>query len=235
MDFATNLKFFDPKHRKKVHLLNNIGLPLLLAGAVLLIFSSFGGYGMWYLTTASWGMIIVGGPLWAVSLSLKVKETDMIGLVEDAKRDFKEYCDDKLDYPNDLRQNSIILVGSRACSDAPMGDLHPRRLKSGGLLYPTITLSFLYIRRDRVTVLTRRLSLVEEWVEDKTKEFDLSDLDGAGVQVGETHYKNNPVRTYAFHLMGSGESLYDAPVFTDDYAKEEFAQNILHAKSRRRA
>ena len=235
MDFATNLKFFDPKHRSKVHILNRIGLPLMLVGAVLLIFSSFGGYGMWYLTMLAWGMLIIGGPLWAISLSLRVKESDMLDLVENAKRDFKEYCDDKLDYPGDLRQNSILLVGSRPASDAPMGDLHPRRLKSGGLLYPTVTMAFLYIRRDRVTVLTRRISLVEEWIEDKAADFDLSVLDAAGVQMSETLYKDAPVRTYAFHLMGDGESLYDAPVFTDDYAKEEFAQNILHAKSRRRA
>ena len=234
MDFATNLKFFDPKHRKKVHLLNRIGLPLMLIGGVLLIFSSFGGYGMWYLTTLSWGMIIVGGPLWAVSLSLRVKEAEMLDLVEDAKRDFKEYCDDKLDFPADLRQNSILLVGCRPAEDAPGAELHPRRLKSGGLLYPTVTLSLLYIRRDRVTVLTRRVSLVEEWVEDKAKDFDFSELDGAGVQTGETLYKNVTVRTYAFHLTCGGQSLYDTPVFTDDYAKEEFANNILHAKSRRR-
>lgn len=234
MDFGTNQKFFDIKHRKKVHLLNYIGLPLLLAGGVLLVFSSFGGFGLWYFTMVAWSMILIGGPLWAISLSLRVKEADMTDLVDNAKRDFKEYCEEKLNYPGDLSQNSIILVGSRQESDAPMSQLHPRRLKSGGLLYPTVTFAYLYIRRDRVTVLTRRISLVEEWMEDKTSDFTLSAIESAGVQSGQTLYKGNPVKTYAFHLMGDGESLFDTPVFIDDYNQESFAKDILHAKSRRR-
>ncbi len=234
MDFATNQKFFDVKHRKKVHLLNYVGLPLMLAGGVLLVFSSFGGYGLWYFTMVAWSMIIIGGPLWAISLSLRVKEADMVDLVDRAKRDFKEYCEEKLDYPGDLSQKSIILVGSRIEADAPMSELHPRRLKSGGLLYPTVTFSYLYIRRDRVTVLTRRISLVEEWVEDKTAEFDLSVIASAGVQHGQVQYKGNPVKTHAFHLMGDEGSLMDTPVFIDDYTQESFANDILHAKTRRR-
>ncbi|MBQ7354318.1 MAG: hypothetical protein IJW62_02220 [Clostridia bacterium] len=230
MDYGTNLKFFDLNHRKKVKLLKVIGIPLMLVGAVLLIVTSFGGYGMWYLSTPAWGMLVIGGPLWAVSLSMKVKESDMMNLVEDAKRDFKDYAEDKLNYPSDLHQNSLILVGSCQDPDGRESERQPRTLKSGGLLYPIVTYAYLYIRRDRVTVLTRRLSLCEEWSEDKAADYDFADFDGAGVQP----VANDLGKAYAFCLKQGDEVIFSTPVFIDDYTKEAFAADILHAKERRR-
>lgn len=230
MDYGTNLKFFDGKHRKKVKLLKAIGLPLMLVGLLMLVLSSFRGMGLWFLGSFCWIPLIVGVPMWAVSLSMKVKESDMMDLVEKAKRDFKDYAEDKLNYPSDLHQNSLILIGSCQDPDGRENERQPRTLKSGGLLYPIVTYAYIYIRRDRVTVLTRRLSLCEEWSEDKAADYDFADFDGAGVQP----VANDLGKAYAFCLKQGDEVIFTTPVFIDDYTKEAFAADILHAKERRR-
>ncbi|MBQ7827373.1 MAG: hypothetical protein IJ386_03825, partial [Clostridia bacterium] len=171
-----------------------------------------------------------GGPLWAVSLSMKVKESDMLEQIDNCKRDFKEYAEDKLDYPSDLSANSLILVGSEAGTDGQSKSLPPRKLKAGGFLHPVVTFSYLYIRRDRLTVLTRRISLCEDWSEDKTVEYDYADFDGAGVEA----VAGEPEKAYAFCLKRGDERIFSTPVFVDDYTEESFAEDILHAKERRR-
>ncbi|MBQ8289119.1 MAG: hypothetical protein IJX76_10230 [Clostridia bacterium] len=207
-----------------------MGIPLMLIGALMLVLSSFHGLGLWFLGRLGWIPLVVGGPLWAVSLSMKVKESDVMDLIDTSKRDFKEYCEDKLNYPSDLSANSLILVGSQSGEDEQSKLLPPRTLKAGGLLYPVVTLAYLYIRRDRLTVLTRRISLCEEWSEDKSAEYDFTDFDGAGVEP----VANELGKAYAFCLKKGDEQIFSTPVLIDDYTKEAFAKDILHAKERRR-
>lgn len=229
MDFSTNKKFFDPKHNKKVKFLMTIGTPLTILGAALLAFASIPGLRLWILMRICWFPLVIGVPLLAIAFSLRVKETDMMDLIDGQKRDFKEYCEDKLNYPGDLLANTILLAGCTA-EDADDAVLPARKLKSGVLLTPTVTLSYLYIRRDRLTVFTRRISLCEEAVEDRLTELPFAEFDGAGVQT----LSETPAKTYAFCLTQGGETVLSVPVFADDYTEDQFAENILHTKSRKR-
>ncbi len=229
MDFETNRKYYDPNHRRKVKIYQNIGLPLLLVGAIVLAIASITGM-MWRLGSICLIPILIGGPLWAVSLSMKVKEVDMLDLVDNCKRDFKEYCEDKLNYPNDLSANALLLSGSEAGNDAQSNLLPPRKLKMGGKLYPTVTFSYIYIRRDRLTIYRRRISLCEDLCEDTVTELDFSEFNGAGVQNQGTF----DAKAHAFCITKGDETVYSTPVFIDDYTQQAFAENILHTKDRRR-
>ncbi len=228
LDFETNQKFFDKKHRKKVRLLRNIGTPLSLIGAIMLAVSSIRPLGLMFLMRLCWIPLIIGVPILAVAMSLRVKETDILDIIDDQKREFKKDCEEKLDYPGDLMANSMQVAGSVTAVPAE-GIPGGRRLKSDVFLTPLITLSYLYIRRDRVVVFTRRFSLCEDFVEDKMQEILLSDLDGAGVvQVSEVPN----TKAYAFRITNGEEALVTLPVFTDDYTEQEFAEKILHTKAR---
>ncbi|MGM9646629.1 MAG: hypothetical protein ACI3YH_00660 [Eubacteriales bacterium] len=230
MDFETNRKFYNQKHRRKVKILRTVGLPLVVIGGVMLVLGSLHGLGLWILSRFCWIPLVIGGPLWAIALSMKVKESDMLDQIDSCKRDFKEFCEEKLDYPTDLSANAILLTGSESGEDEQSKLLPPRKLKAGGLLYPTVTFTYLYIRRDRLTVYTRRISLCEELCQDKAADYDFADFDGACVRALD----ESTVKTYAFCLTSGGEVVFTAPVFGDDYTEESFAETILHAKERRR-
>ena len=225
MDYSTNQKFFDEKHNKKVKILKRIGMPITVVGAVLMAISSVPGLGLYFLMYFCWFPLIIGVPILAVSYSLRVKESDMLGLVDDHKREFKRDAEEKLDYPNDLSTASIVLVG---CEKDP--DSVSKKLKSGSTLYPKVKMTHLYIKKDRVTVQTRVFSLCEEFVENKTVDIHFSEITAAKVvDKSEGDYKS-----FDFCLFDGDQVVFRAPVFADDYSLDQFAENILHTKSRRR-
>ena len=225
MDYSTNQKFFDAKHNKKVRILKNIGMPLTVVGGVMMAISSIPGLGLFALMYFCWFPLIAGVPVLAVAFSLRVKESDILDLVDTHKQEFKRDAEEKLDYPNDLSTASILLTG---CEKDP--DSVSKKLKSGATLYPKVTMTHLYIKKDRVTVQTRIFSLCEELVENKTVEIGFSEFTNVQVQdLSEGDHK-----AYAFALQNGNETVFSAPIFADDYTVDQFAENILHTKSRRR-
>lgn len=225
MDYSTNQKFFDAKHNKKVRILKNIGIPFTVLGGAMLAISSIPGLGLQYLMFFCWYPLIVGVPVLAVAFSLRVKESDMLDLVDTHKQEFKRDAEEKLDYPNDLSTASILLTG---CAKDP--DSVSKKLKSGATLYPKVTMTHLYIKKDRVTAQTRTFSLCEEFTENKMVEIGFSEFtDVKVVDLTEGEHK-----AYAFCLMNGDETVYSAPLFADDYTVDQFVESILHTKSRRR-
>lgn len=225
MDYSTNQKFFDAKHNKKVKILKNIGMPFTVVGAAMLAISSIPGLGLQFLMWFCWYPLIIGVPVLAVAFSLRVKESDMLDLVDNHKREFKQDAEEKLDYPGDLSTASMLLVG---CEKDP--DSVCKKLKSGVMFYPKVTMTHLYIKKDRVTAQIRRFSLCEEFVENKTVEIGFSEFTEAKVvDISEGEHK-----ACAFRLLCGEEVVFSAPVFADDYTLDQFAENILHAKTRRR-
>jgi hypothetical protein len=225
MDYTTNQKFFDAKHNKKVKILKRIGMPITVIGGILMAISSIPGLGLYVLMYFCWFPLIIGVPILAVSYSLRVKESDMLDLIENQKREFKLDAEEKLDYPNDLSSASILLVG---CEKDP--ESLSKKLKLGVTLYPRVTLTHLYIKKDRVTAQTRTFSLCDDGVENKMVEVAFSEFDAVKVvDVSEGDHKG-----CAFRLLCGEDVVFSAPVFADDYTLDQFADSVLHAKSRRR-
>lgn len=227
MDYATNRKFFDLKHNKKVKILMYIGTPFVALGAAMLAISSVPGLGLRFLMMLCWYPLIVGVPLLAVAFSLRVKESDMLDLVETRKKEFFKDFEEKMDFPTDFSSNSILLSGCDDTQDT--GDLPPRKLKSGVYLYPVVTLTALYIKKDRLCTMIRRFSLIEDMQAEENSEILFSELDQAAVVTeGDADSKK-----FAFRVMNGEEIVFSAPLFADDYTEEQFAENILHTKERR--
>lgn len=224
MDFETNVKFFDLKHRKKVKTLKRIGLPIAFAGGLSAIIGSFG---MFPLMMAGMALLVVGAPIAAVASSWHVKETDILDIVELQKKEFKQDCEEKLDYPGDLASNAILLTGCDAACQKDNG-LPAKKLKSGATLAPVVTFTYLYIKRDRVQVFTRHFAITEEYVEEKKQEILFSEFTKTAVVAAD----NGDCKGYSLCISNQNETVFAAPVLMEDYTIDAFAQNILHTKER---
>ena len=225
MDYSTNQKFFDAKHNKKVKILKRIGMPLTVVGGIMMAVSSIPGLGLMALMYFCWFPLIAGVPVLAVAFSLRVKESDMLDLVDDHKREFKQDAEEKLDYPNDLSTASILLTGCNRDTESVS-----KKLKSGVTLYPKVTMTHLYIKKDRVTAQIREFSLCEEFASNKLVEIPFSEITATKVvDVSEGEFKG-----YQFRLLDGEKVVFSTPAFADDYTLDQFAETVLHAKSRRR-
>ncbi len=224
MDFETNRKFFDLKHRQKVRTLKRIGAPIALVGALMI---AIGSLGMFPLMMAGWPVVIVGVPIWAIASSWRVKEADILDIVERAKKQFKQDSEEKLDYPGDLAANALLITGCDAACQKDYG-LPTKKLKSGAILAPVVTFTHLYVKRDRVIIFTRHFSIVEEYVEDVKKEILFSEFDKAAVVAAD----NGDCKGYSFRMTNKDEVVFEAPAFLEDYTVDSYAQNLLHLKER---
>lgn len=224
MDFETNIKFFDLKHRKKVRIMKRIGMPITVVGALMVVLGSFG---MWAMMMAGWPLLIVSVPIVAIASSWNVKENDILDLVEEQKKEFKQYCEEKLDYPGDLAANAILLTGCDAACQKDNG-LPTKKLKSGAMLAPVVTFTYLYIKRDRLVIFTRYFAITEDYVEDKKQEVFFSEFDKVAVVAAD----NGDCKGFAFRISAKDEVVFSAPVLLEDYTIDSYAQNILHTKDR---
>ena len=155
MDFETNAKFFDPKHRNKVKLLTRIGAPITAVGILLVAGGSLITMALMF---AGWPLLIVGVPILAVASSWRVKEEVILDIIDLKKKEFKQYCEEKLDYPGDLAANAILLTGCDSACQKDNG-LPAKKMKSGAILAPVVTFNYLYIKRDRVMTFTRHFAI----------------------------------------------------------------------------
>ena len=224
MDFQTNRKFFDLKHRKKVRMMNRIGLPITAVGALMVAAGSLIDF---MIMLAGWPVLIVGVPILAVASSWKVREADMLDIVERERKQFKQDSEDKLNFPGDLAANALMLVGCEASRQDGHG-LPAKKLKSGAIMAPVMTLTHLYVKRDRVVIYNRHFSIVEEYKADETTEILFSEFTKVEVVPAD----NGDCKGYSFRFVNKNDVVYSAPLQLDDYTIDSFAENIVHTKER---
>ena len=224
MDFETNRKFFDLKHRKKVRIMKRIGAPITIIGALLVAGGSLIDF---MLKMAGWPVLIVGVPILAIASSWRVKEADILDIVERERKQFKQDSEEKLGFPGDLAANALLLTG---CDTAVQKDngLPAKKLKSGAILAPVVTFTHLYIKRDRVIVFTRHFAITEEYTEETKTELRFSEFDKTEVVPAD----NGDCKGYSFRFLNKGEVIFAAPVQLDDYTIDSYAENIIHTKER---
>lgn len=225
MDFETNRKFFDLKHRAKVRTLNRIGAPISILGVLMV---GLGSITMIYpLMLGGVAVLVVGVPILAVASSWKVKEVDILDIVERERKQFKQDAEEKLNFPGDLAANGLMLVGNEASRQGGHG-LPAKKLKSGAILAPVTTCTYLYVKRDRVAVFTHHFSVVEDYKEDAKVELLFSEFNKCDVVPAD----NGDCKGYSFRFLNGNEVVYSAPLQLDDYTIDSFAQNIVHTKER---
>ena len=225
MDIETNRKFFDLKHRKKVRTLYRIGAPISIIGVLMVGIGSMAF--IYPLMLGGVAVLVVGVPVLAVASSWKVKEADILTIMDRERKQFKENSEDKLNFPGDLAANALMMVGCEASRQGGH-DLPAKKLKSGAVVAPVMTCTYLYIKRDRVVVFSHHYSIVEDYKADETTEIRFSEFTKVEVVPAD----NGDCKGYSFRFLNGNDVVFSAPLQLDDYTIDSFAQTIMHTKER---
>lgn len=222
VDYDRNAKFFDKKYMKNNAVARGIGWGVAGVGALCVILNMF-GLGFWFMYVVGWPLLIIGVVILCVVLAKQVKESELTVVFESKTKQFSETCRDKLEYPDDFEDNSLVFNG---CRTADGSDL--RKLKSGNWINPNPEITVLYLNGKNRTLFIGvcRFSLVKEEQSAEFQEIPFADFDRSQI-VSET-VGGRPVSRFV--LSGGEKELFTAPIADIDYYKEEFISNLIHKK-----
>lgn len=226
MDFDNNKRFFDPANAKKVKNIVIAAIPFfVLAIALFLIFGRRGMFGIF--GTIALVLIVIGGGLLFFALSKNVKEKEVTQYFHQARKDVRALAGDALGYPSDLERDSILFTGAVTGDKLPEGAFPSKKLKDGKTLTQELQFTYIYVGKTGLTLFTRVLSLVEDKIVDETLELPFADFDKAAIEpVGSGNKANRLVISLGKTVV------FEAPLFENDYAQDEFLATMLHTRER---
>lgn len=226
MDFSNNKRFFDPANAEKVKKIMIAAIPFV---AVAVLFFLIAGRRMMFgiFGTIALGLLVIGGGLVFYALSKNIKESEITQYFHQARKDVRTACSDALGYPADLQTESILFMGAVTGDKLPEGAFPAKKLKDGRMLTQELQFTYLYVRKDGLYVFTRIFSLIEDKIVDHTREFAFTDFDKAFIEPVGSGNKANLLR-----LSLGSTAVFEAPLFSNDYAQDEFLANMMHARER---
>lgn len=228
MDYKQNKHFFDKEYNKKTNIVFVPAAVVFAAGLILVILGMVTRFGVmgWIGNAVGWPLMIVSIVFIFISMSRRVKESDILEITDSYVKEVKDQCAEKLDYPSDLSKNSVILYG---CVINDENADKAVKLKSGNYLDTDVTVTFIYVKKSSVYCFRSVRSLVEESVSDKEIELPFTAFDMVKV---ETEKVKNDITVHYIRFFNGGETVFEAPLTDNDYYKEEFCANILHIRER---
>lgn len=220
MDYDNNKRYFDPANAKTVKKIFISSIPFLVVAVVLFLLG-------WFFARFALVPLIIGGALVFFALSKNVKESEVTQYIHPARKEVRTACGDALGYPSDLEAQSQLFMGALTGDNLPEGAYPARKLKDGRMLTQEIRFTYIYVRRSGLFIFTRDLSLVEDKIIDETIELPFAEFDKAFIEpVGAGIKANRLVLSLA------GKTVFEAPLFTNDYAQDEFLANMMHTRER---
>ena len=228
MDYKQNKHFFDKEYNKKTNIVFVPASIVFGIGLVLVVLGMVAGYGMmsWIGHIAGWPMMIVSIIFIFISLSRKVKESDMLAITDEFTKSTRDACLEKLDYPADFSKNSVTLFG---CVINDENADSAVKLKSGNYLDTEVTATVIYVKKSSVYCFKKTMSLVEDKTGGSDVEIPFTAFDSAKV---ESEKLKGGVTVHYIRLYNGGEKVYEAPLTDNDYYKEEFCANVMHVRER---
>lgn len=230
MDYSRNAKFFDKKYMKKYGILRAIGWTLAVVGAACVLISMFGGrHGMYFFHLIGWPLLIPGVVLLCIVLSKLIKESEITEIMEVKEKRFADLCNEKLGYPSDVTEESLIFTGCEITSENA-ADF--RKLRSGSYIgtRPQITHLYVDLMKKKLFIGSYTYSLIEESEATDFQEIPFSDFDRSEIvteKVGE-------IDSRRFVLSLGDKEVFSSPISAIDYYKEEFIGAIIHKKELKR-
>ena len=227
MDYNNNARFFDKEFNRKNGTAIAIGSAASGIGGVLVALSLFGrGFTNYIFHSLGWPFLIFGVVVLCIAFSKRVKESEVTGVGDELIREVKETCNERLDFPDDFEERSLIFVG------CPINDgniENARKLKSGNYLTPEFIISLFYEKKNELYIMQRTVSLIKEGYSDVEKKLSYSDFDKCLVEIDtlKNGAKINFVRFYK-----DGAVFFETPLVDNDYYKEEYFNTVMHDKER---
>lgn len=227
MDYKQNAHFFDKEYNKKTNMLFVPSAIVFGAGLVFTLLGMFvRGPMMWIGNSIGWPLMTVGVVFLLIAINRKVKESDVVGEVDELVKAVNDTCAEKLDFPNNLDENGISLIG---CTITDENADKAVKLKSGNYLDTDLLISYLYIKKNSVFCFTRTISLVEEGTKDDELDIPFETFDDVKV---ETETVKGSITVNYIRFYNKKEKIFEAPLTDYDYYKDEFCEKILHARER---
>lgn len=221
MDYDNNKRFFDPANAKAVKKIIIASVPFFVIAAIL--WALFG----WWGGTFSLIALVIGGGLMFFALSKNVKESEVTQYLHPARKEVRTLCGEALGYPSDLENESLLFMGAVTGDKLPEGAYPAKKLKDGRMLTQELLFTYVYVRKQGLYVFTRVFSLVEDKIVDETREFDFTDFDKVSIEPVGMGNKEN-----LFKIALGNKVLFEAPLFGNDYAQDEFLANMMHTRER---
>ena len=227
MDYKENAHFFDKAYNDKT---NKIFVPAAIIFGLGLVMTLLGmfvrGPMRWIGNSLGWPLMIVGVVFLLIAINRKVKESDVLGEVDELVKAVNDTCNEKLGFPSDLDENGISLLG---CIITEENADKAVKLKSGNYLDTDLLVSYLYIKKDSVFCFRRTISLIEEGTRDDELDIPFEAFDNVKV---ETDTVKGHITVHYIRFYNKNEKIFEAP-FTDyDYYKDEFCEKIIHSRER---
>jgi hypothetical protein len=228
IEYPRIARFFDKKFVKRYTILFVIGGILAALGGAIIVVNLLGHYSLFMLQTPGWISLVIGAVILSIAFSRIVKESEIRDICEIKEKRFLESCWEKLDYPEDKGDMSILLHGYQL--DDGKGQMI-RRLKAGNYIgtEPTVTLLYIHTKKKELAVFTSRFSLVENKEEKRFETFSFSDFEKAEIVPEKI---NDQITSYRFLLKNGEKILSSSPMTHTDYYIDEFLQKIAHSREK---
>lgn len=220
MDYANNKRYFDPANAKKVKKIIIAAIPFLVIAVVLFFIS-------WFFRTLALISLVIGGGLMFYAMSQNVRESEVTHYLHPARKEVRTAAGDLLGYPADLQNQSLLFMGAVTGDKLPENAFPARKLKDGRVLTQELQFTYLYYRKTGIFVYTRLLSLTEEKIVDRVQEFEYADFDKAFIEPVGSGNKANILK-----ITLGNKVIFEAPLFENDYAQDEFLTNMMHTRER---
>ena len=227
MDYKQNEHFFDRAYNDKT---NKIFVPAAIVfglGLVFVLLGMFvGGMMRWIGNSLGWPLMIVGVVFLLIAINRKVKESDVLGEVDELVKAVNDACAEKLDFPSNLDENGVSLLG---CIITEENADKAVKLKSGNYLDSDLLISYLYIKKNSVYCFRRTVSLLKEGAKDEELDIPFEAFDNVKVEADTV---KDHITIHYIRFYNKKEKIFEAPLTDYDYYKDEFCEKILHSRER---
>ncbi len=227
MDYKNNQRYFDTKFNQttsKIFIVSGAALGLAILLYILRAF--VGGIIFVILRYAGTPLIVIGVILLFIALSRIVKESEVTGDTDSLIKALNDECLEKLEYPSDADEKSLVFAGCRITND---NIDRARKLKSGNYINEDLIISFFYEKNGVVSIKQRTISLVKEGTTDVEMKLSLDDFDSVRI---ETDTLKNDVKVNFVRFFKDNKIVFEAPLVDNDYYKEEYFKTIMHDKEK---
>ena len=228
MDYKRNKRFFDKQFAKKTNVFLTVGIIAASAAALLLIIGWY-TYSdlLWMISSYAGGPLLFAGVVIIfVALGRNVKENDLIAQIDALVKEVSDTCAERLKYPSDLDEMSIIFSGCDITEDNVSGAV---KLSNGGYLTEEVRVALVYIAKNKLWCYEKRACLTEDRFSVDKREIVFDEFDRAVIET-ETVFGATSCR---FRLYCKGKTVLDLPLTSSDYCKEQFCERINRAAAKK--
>ncbi len=199
MDIKRNIRFFSEKFSRNLTV-------LAVCGALLAVLCGLTWWFFWSAIYIEVG-IFIGIAMVIGAVTMRPKAKDLIDQVDTARKEFYDNTADKLKYPSDFEEDSLLVWGYISGKAEKM-------LKGGIRITDRVQFSLLYLKRNSLYIRTETCPLTEEG-----KTVDEHQLPLAGLKIEAD--QQTCLLTFT-----AQDQLLQLPIQAIDYPLEEFIAKI---------